>query len=75
MSICQYLAMEVHKPLNDAPKHKVTRSKKPIVRKSFVPTVNSLPTISLPQPPSRIVSQIMEMGFPRRRIEYAIQVK
>lgn len=37
------------------------------------PVVTAPPVVQEPVP-IPIVSQIMEMGFPRKRIEYAIQV-
>ena len=79
VSICQYLASEVHSPqANEAtqkkqPRKVSTSAKKPLsIQSASSPVVT--PTVPEPPPPSRIVSQIMEMGFQRRRIEYAIQV-
>lgn len=82
VSICQYLAAEVHSPqTNEATEKKQPRkasvARKPPPSQSNTPTTTA-GTVALPvpdpPPPSRIVSQIMEMGFQRRRIEYAIQV-
>ena len=78
MSVCQYLASEVHKPLRATTAAQETVQKKPHTPKkqNVVPPVPA-PTkpvaLSLP-PPAPIVSQVMEMGFTRRHVEYAIQV-
>ena len=71
MSVCQYLAAEVHIPQASIPR-KSERPRKTIpIKKTPITTVSHAVQESAPIP---IVSQIMEMGFPRKRIEYAIQV-
>ncbi len=73
---------EEEDPLPDSkapPKKKVVASKPApqsaaatvLSRPAPTPRQPKLPT---PPPPSSVVSQIMEMGFPRRHVEYAIQV-
>ena len=81
MSVCQYLAAKVHNPTEPTdqpsslqPVKSVTNSvKKPV--KVSQQQQQQKPVAEAPPPPSPIVSQIMEMGFPRRHIEYAIQVR
>ena len=86
MSVCQYLASEVHKPLtppmttptpspSSKPKSKKTATPaQPPVNTATPPSkAKAKPAPELP-PPSTLVSQIMEMGFPRQHIEKAIEV-
>ena len=97
MSVCQYLASEVHKPqalpvatppnpiasssISSANGSKAKQKKKtvavatqPPASKASPPTKSKAkPAAELP-PPSSLVSQIMEMGFPRKHIEKAIEV-
>ena len=86
MSVCQYLASEVHSPLaiattdeeEEEEEDDQPASKVPALRKKSPPEKKAAPppkpkSTELP-PPSSTVSQIMEMGFPRRHIEYAMQV-
>ena len=99
VSVCQYLASEVHKP-QDLPmatpptsiatgstsstssangskakqKKKTVTVAQPPASKATPPTKSKAkPAAELP-PPSSLVSQIMEMGFPRKHIEKAIEV-
>ena len=73
ISVCQYLAAEVHQPEVPATPKKHASSKK----KTTHTVKKPVPKPSMPQatPPSPIVTQLMEMGFPRRNIEYAIEVR
>lgn len=65
----------MHKPEVAEPKHQKKRPRKShSVKKVPLTGETTSPSIPDPPPPSRIVSQLMEMGFNRRRIEYAIQV-
>ena len=93
MSVCQYLASEVHKPLTPpqttpTPSSPVSGSSKSKPKKNqssgeaSQPSTNKAtatsktrvkPAPELP-PPSPLISQIMEMGFPRHHIEKAIEV-
>ena len=87
MSVCQYLASEVHKPLvaEEEVQHvqeevKLPKKRPPPAKKVNVsiPTPLAKPPVEkvkqvLP-PPSPVVSQLMEMGFERRVIEYAVKV-
>lgn len=74
MSICQYLASEVHEPHTNEPKHREIPRKLTPAKKLPVTVTPPTPAVPDTPPPSRIVVQLMEMGFPRRRIEYAVQV-
>ena len=97
VSVCQYLASEVHKPLTPPqatptpPSAAVASSgsSKPKSKRSHTSGTPSQPSAgkaaatsnkarakSAPElpPPSPLVSQIMEMGFPRHHIEKAIEV-
>ena len=88
MSICQYLASEVHKPFIDnttaavakEPEvSKAVKKKSPPSKKAskLAPGAGqkTAPVTAKPDlpPPTPVVSQLMEMGFNRRYIEYAIQ--
>ena len=95
MSVCQYLASEVHKPLtppqttptpslpiSGGSKSKPKKNHSSGVAPPSQPSTNKAtatsktrvkPAPELP-PPSPLVSQIMEMGFPRHHIEKAIEV-
>ena len=65
----------MHKPEIAEPTHHKRRPRKSHIVKKVPLTGEALsPSTPDPPPPSRIVSQLMEMGFNRRRIEYAIQV-
>ena len=89
VSVCQYLASEVHKPVvavheaeqaqaaaaspirtTAAPKKKTAAKKAP---PSIDPALTKPAKPSEPKPPTPVVKQIMEMGFPRRHVEYAMQ--
>lgn len=79
MSVCQYLASEVHKPLaapEVEPKPK-PKKKAPPPKKTAPQQSKPKQPAAPPEPPSPapVVKQIMEMGFPRRHIEYAVQVR
>ncbi|CAI8025927.1 E3 ubiquitin-protein ligase HERC2, partial [Geodia barretti] len=95
VSVCQYLASEVHKPLtppqttptpslpiSGGSKSKPKKNHSSGVAPPSQPSTNKAtatsktrvkPAPELP-PPSPLVSQIMEMGFPRHHIEKAIEV-
>ena len=88
MSVCQYLVSEVHKPVLSTPSSEVgivdIARKKKVTKKATVPVPtrstaappsapSQPPQPSPPPAPTPLVSQIMEMGFPRRHIEYAMQ--
>ena len=89
VSMCQYLASEVHSPhtetsqatAKEAEESNDTKKKLPPTKKVSKPfpspgTQPKAPTAVAPAklpPPSPVVSQLMEMGFDRRYIEYAIQ--
>ena len=84
VSVCQFLASEVHKPLkvDQTPQPKLPKKKPHHPSGSTSPTTTtSKKTAPQPKPvkstdpPPPVVSQIMEMGFPRRHIEYAMQVR
>lgn len=65
----------MHKPEVAEPKYQKKRPRKShLVKKVPLTGETTSPSVADPPPPSRIVSQLMEMGFNRRRIEYAIQV-
>ena len=75
MSVCQFLASEVHKPSSTEPappkavaKKGKTPVKKPIAAKPAKAHPAEPPT------PAPIVSTIMEMGFSRKKIEHAMKV-
>lgn len=81
MSVCQYLSSEVHKPLKAVESLQGTVQKRahtPKKQNVAPPTPLAPPpkpvAPSLP-PPTPLVSQVMEMGFTRRHVEYAIQVR
>ncbi len=100
VSVCQYLASEVHKPLAQIPeeeeedeeggkeaetvvqvpkKKPASSSKKGSANTNTAPAPTSQPAaVQKPKPvvsaapPTPVVAQLMEMGFERRTIEYAI---
>ena len=81
--MCQYLASEVHRPIlavpspeAKAPKKRVSVMKKPATASatgSSTPPVKHTPKVVEPAPPTPLVSQLMEMGFPRKNIEHAVR--
>ncbi len=95
VSVCQFLASEVHKPVHSTPEEeeeeeepspesKAPKKKLTVKRAMTADPVAAVlsRSVSAPQraqpptipPPSPVVTQIMEMGFPRRHVEYAMQV-
>ena len=92
VSVCQYLASEVHKPLtpptttppassssssgsskSKQKKNHVSPAQLPVNKATPPSKAKAKPAQELP-PPSPLVSQIMEMGFPRKHIEKAVEV-
>lgn len=87
--MCQYLASEVHKPFIEIPAATVKETEDPRAARKKVPPSKKASKLTMgsgPQhkaspsatkpdlpPPTPVVSQLMEMGFNRRYIEYAIQ--
>ena len=97
MSVCQYIASEVHKPVLSTASDNHFYEAKPAKKKAATkktaaaatpapntgakaapakakPAAVQQPSTPTVDPPAPIVSQIMEMGFPRRHIEFAMQV-
>ena len=72
ISVCQFLAAEVYNPdSNVLPKERNKSKKKPAHPFKKLPPKPAKPQAP---PPAPIVTQLMEMGFLRRNIEYAIEV-
>lgn len=75
VSVCQFLASEVHKPstAEPIPPVEATKKEKVTVKKpSAAKPVKPRP--AEPPAPPPIVTTIMEMGFSRKKIEYAVKV-
>lgn len=77
--MCQYLASEVHKPLRAAEAGQGAAAQKKVYtpkKQNVVPAPPpSKPVTPAVPPPAPLVSQVMEMGFSRRHVEYAVQVQ
>ena len=91
VSVCQYLASEVHKPTQpEALSDDESISKQPAHKKKSSMPTRPVPVATTnkkeaatkakvkaeePPPVNPVVTQIMEMGFPQRHIEHAMQVR
>ena len=83
VTMCQYLAMEVSKPggLEQVWKTASREAKRLRAAMAVPPTPPARPAKSTktkqkksPAPPSPLVGRIMEMGFNRHQVEFAVRV-
>ena len=80
MSVCQFLVSEVHSPLKEPSTKPIPdKKKRRPPRKSSKNTALPVEVSKKPEPkplpkPIPMVTQLIEMGFPRKQIEYAHHV-